>query len=120
MSCFSKVACSMETGVWVMSSFNYHHLIYNIQVGLPSFAWDFIVSYVSMSLPYISLSLPSISPLCLSISSLYLYISLLCPSISLSFPFISLFPDKKFPALDPSLATAHLYSRLILTKLLFN
>jgi hypothetical protein len=46
--------------------------------------------------------------LSLSLSlSISLYLSL---SLSLSPP--PLFPDKKFPALDPSLVTSNLYSRL--------
>ena len=59
--------------------------------------------------------LPSISPICLFISpiclvSLSLYILPL--SQSLSPPSPSFFLDEKFPALDPSFTTTHLYSRL--------
>jgi hypothetical protein len=78
----------------------------SISMSLPSF---------SMSLPSISMSLPSIS---MSLPSIFLFL----PSISLSFYHLSLclsisppslFQDKKFPALDPSLATPHLYSRKV-------
>ncbi len=76
-----------------------------------------LCSSVSMSLPSVFLFLPSIS---ISLTSVFLFL----PSISLSLPSFSVslspsfFPDKKFPvqvrfpALDPSLATTHLYSRL--------
>ncbi len=57
---------------------------------------------------YYQLSLP-LSPLL----SLYVFLSLfLSISLFLSlFLSVSLSPDKKFPALDPSLVTSHLYSR---------
>jgi hypothetical protein len=47
--------------------------------------------------------------------SLYVLLSLslsLSISLSLSLSPPPLFPDKKFPALDPSLVTSNLYSRL--------
>jgi hypothetical protein len=49
-----------------------------------------------LSLPSIFLSLPSIPPL---------YLNLSFP------PLPSLFTEKKFPALDPNLATSHLYRK---------
>ncbi len=68
----------------------------------------------------------SVSPLYLYVSPLYLslclsplsfYFShLSLSSISVSPPLPSLFPDIKFPALDPSLATTHLCSRFSLMK----
>jgi hypothetical protein len=67
---------------------------------------SFYFSHLSISPLYLS-----ISPIYLSLPSIFLFltsISLSIPSISLSPP---LFPEKKFPALDPSLATTHLYSR---------
>ncbi len=60
--------------------------------------------YISISPIYLSISplYLSISPLYLSISPIYLSISLSLHSTSVSLPPPpSLFPDKKFPALDP-------------------
>ena len=83
--------------------------IYDLLVGLPSFAWDFyclLCLFVSLSICLSPLSLflsistiyLSISPLYLSISPIYLsfsplYLSLFLPHSP------SLFPDKKFPSL---------------------
>ena len=88
--------------------------LYQILVGLPSFAWIFIVSSVSLFLClYVSplylsifLFLPSVSQSLPSIFQSLTSISLSLPSISvsLSLPLSlspSLFPDKKFPALGP-------------------
>ncbi len=74
-------------------------MIIRYQLGNTALPVIFIISSLSLYL-FMSNSLF----LCLSIS---LSLSL---SFSLSLPL--LFPEKKFPALDPSLVTSHLYSRL--------
>jgi hypothetical protein len=89
-------------------SFYFSPLSLCLSMYLSSISLSFYFSPLSLCLSISPIYLP-ISPLYLSISPIYLSVSPLYLSLSLS-PSPSPFPDKKFPALGPSLATTHLYT----------